>query len=68
MREQSYRLASYVRGNDEPRAGIVVDDALLDVSALLAKSDVKSSGASPTQVLQVLEKWQRLRSSAIPAC
>jgi len=60
MREQSYRLATYVRGNDEPRAGIVVDDALLDVNALLAKSVVKSSGASPSQVLQVLEQWQRL--------
>src|SRR5882757_9672867 len=60
MQEQSYRLATYVRGNDEPRAGIVVDDALLDVSALLAKSVVKSSGASPSQVLQVLEQWQRL--------
>jgi 2-keto-4-pentenoate hydratase/2-oxohepta-3-ene-1,7-dioic acid hydratase in catechol pathway len=60
IREQSYRLATYARGNDEPRAGIVVDDALLDVSALLAKSVVKSSGASPSQVLQVLEQWQRL--------
>ena len=60
MREQSYRLATYVRGNDEPRAGIVVDDALLDVSALLAKRVEKSSGSSPTQVLQVLEKWQQL--------
>jgi len=59
MREQSYRLATYVRGNEEPRAGIVVDDALLDVSALLAKSAVKPSGTSPTQVLQVLEKWQQ---------
>jgi 2-keto-4-pentenoate hydratase/2-oxohepta-3-ene-1,7-dioic acid hydratase in catechol pathway len=60
MREQSYRLATYVRGNDEPRAGMVVDDALLDVSALLAKSVGKSSNTSPIQVLQVLEKWQQL--------
>jgi 2-keto-4-pentenoate hydratase/2-oxohepta-3-ene-1,7-dioic acid hydratase in catechol pathway len=60
MREQSYRLATYVRGNDEPRAGIVVDDALLDVGALLAKGARKSSGTLPTQVLQVLEKWQQL--------
>jgi len=59
MREQSYRLATYVRGNDEPRAGIVVDDALLDVSALLVNCVAKSSGTSPTQVLQVLEKWQQ---------
>ena len=60
LTDQSYRLATYVGGNDQPRAGIVVDDALLDVSALLAKSAAKSSGASPTQVLQVLEKWQQL--------
>jgi 2-keto-4-pentenoate hydratase/2-oxohepta-3-ene-1,7-dioic acid hydratase in catechol pathway len=60
IREQSYRLATYVRGYDQARAGIVVDDALLDVSALLAKSVAKSSATSPTQVLQVLENWQQL--------
>src|SRR5271170_3533732 len=60
MREQSYRLASYVRGNEEARAAIVVDDVLLDVGTTLAKSAVKSSGTSPAQVLQVLEKWQQL--------
>ncbi len=58
--EQSYRLATYVRGNDAPRAGIVVDDAVLDVSDLLAADAVKSSGASTIQVLQVLEEWPRL--------
>ena len=36
MRKESYRLATYVRGNDPPRAGIVVDDAPLDVGALSA--------------------------------
>ena len=60
MREQSYRLATYVRGDDEPRAGIVVDDELLDVSALLTKSLAQSSSTPPTQVLQVLERWQQL--------
>jgi 2-keto-4-pentenoate hydratase/2-oxohepta-3-ene-1,7-dioic acid hydratase in catechol pathway len=60
MREQSYRLATYARANDEPRAGIVVDDALFDVGALAAKGAMKSSGTVPTQVLQVLEKWQQL--------
>jgi 2-keto-4-pentenoate hydratase/2-oxohepta-3-ene-1,7-dioic acid hydratase in catechol pathway len=60
MREQSYRLATYVRGNDEPRAGIVVDDGLLDVSALLKKSVAQSSSTPPTQVLQVLERWHQL--------
>ena len=57
MREQSYRLATYVRGNEVPRAGIVVDDALLDVTTLMAASGVKSSSTSPAQVLQILEKW-----------
>ncbi len=57
MREQSYRLATYVRGNEAPRAGIVVDDALLDVTTVMATSGVKSSRTSPAQVLQILEKW-----------
>jgi 2-keto-4-pentenoate hydratase/2-oxohepta-3-ene-1,7-dioic acid hydratase in catechol pathway len=60
MREQSYRLATYVRGNDEPRAGIVVDDGLLDVSAVLTKSVTQSPSTPPTQVLQVLERWHQL--------
>jgi 2-keto-4-pentenoate hydratase/2-oxohepta-3-ene-1,7-dioic acid hydratase in catechol pathway len=60
MREQSYRLATYVRANDGPRAGIVVDEALLDVGALLAKSGAKPMATSPIQVLQVLEQWPQL--------
>jgi 2-keto-4-pentenoate hydratase/2-oxohepta-3-ene-1,7-dioic acid hydratase in catechol pathway len=60
MREQSYRLATYARGHEGPRAGIVVDEALLDVGAVLARNVAKSPGTSPTQVLQVLEKWQQL--------
>lgn len=60
MREQSYRLATYVRGNDEPRAGIVVDDALLDVTTAMVMGGVKSSSASPVQVLHILEKWASL--------
>ena len=60
MREQSYRLATYVRGNEEPRAGLVVDDGLLDVSALLTTSVAQSSSTPPTQVLQVLERWHQL--------
>jgi 2-keto-4-pentenoate hydratase/2-oxohepta-3-ene-1,7-dioic acid hydratase in catechol pathway len=61
MREQSYRLATYVCGNEAPRAGIVVDDALLDVSAVMAASGVKSSGTSPAQVLQILEEWTSVK-------
>jgi 2-keto-4-pentenoate hydratase/2-oxohepta-3-ene-1,7-dioic acid hydratase in catechol pathway len=61
MREQSYRLATYARGHDEPRAGIVVDDALLDVTNVMAASGVQSSDTSPIQVLQVLEKWPSLK-------
>jgi 2-keto-4-pentenoate hydratase/2-oxohepta-3-ene-1,7-dioic acid hydratase in catechol pathway len=58
-REQSYRLATYVRGHDVPRAGIVVDDALLDVSALLAQSVEIPTGTPPMQVLQVLDNWRQ---------
>jgi 2-keto-4-pentenoate hydratase/2-oxohepta-3-ene-1,7-dioic acid hydratase in catechol pathway len=57
MRQQSYRLATYVRGGDAPRAGIVVDDALLDATSVMEAGGVKSSSASPIQVLQVLENW-----------
>jgi 2-keto-4-pentenoate hydratase/2-oxohepta-3-ene-1,7-dioic acid hydratase in catechol pathway len=60
MRDQSYRLGTYVRGNESPRAGIVVDEALLDVGALFAKSLVNPPGTSPTQVLQILEQWPQL--------
>ena len=59
MREQSYRLATYAGANDEPRAGIVVDDGLLDVAALLTKSGAQPSNTPPTQVLQVLERWHQ---------
>jgi 2-keto-4-pentenoate hydratase/2-oxohepta-3-ene-1,7-dioic acid hydratase in catechol pathway len=60
IREQSYRLATYVRGDEGPRAGIVVDDALLDAGAVLAKSGGNAATPSPTQVLQVLEHWPQL--------
>jgi 2-keto-4-pentenoate hydratase/2-oxohepta-3-ene-1,7-dioic acid hydratase in catechol pathway len=60
MRDQSYRLGTYVRGNESPRAGIVVDQALLDVGALFAKSLVNAPGTSPTQVLQILGQWPQL--------
>jgi len=59
-REQSYRLATYVRGNEQPRAGIVVDDVLLDAAAMVAAGGVKSSSAAPAQVLQILEQWPSL--------
>src|ERR1700683_4225337 len=59
LREQSYRLATYIRGNDEPRAGIVVDEGLLDVRPLLAKRLDKSPATLPTQVLHVLDRWQQ---------
>jgi 2-keto-4-pentenoate hydratase/2-oxohepta-3-ene-1,7-dioic acid hydratase in catechol pathway len=61
MREQSYRLATYVRGDDVPRAGIVVDDALLDVTTVVAASGVKSSNTPPAQVLHLLEQWPSVK-------
>jgi len=60
MREQSYRLATYVRGNEEPRAGIVVDNALLDAAAIMAADGATSSSPPPAQVLRILETWPTL--------
>jgi 2-keto-4-pentenoate hydratase/2-oxohepta-3-ene-1,7-dioic acid hydratase in catechol pathway len=37
-----------------------VDDALLDVTTVVAASGGKYSGTSPAQVLQILEKWPSL--------
>ena len=58
MREQSYRLATYSLANDDPRAGIVIEDALLDVAAVLARTSMKTASTASFSVLQVLQQWR----------
>jgi 2-keto-4-pentenoate hydratase/2-oxohepta-3-ene-1,7-dioic acid hydratase in catechol pathway len=56
-REDSYRLASYMAPNGAPRAGMVVDDVLIDAAAALEAGGTAPFGASGLSVLQVLDRW-----------
>jgi 2-keto-4-pentenoate hydratase/2-oxohepta-3-ene-1,7-dioic acid hydratase in catechol pathway len=49
----SYRLATYADSRGTPRAGIVVDERIVDVSAALHPG----SAAAPLSVLDVLQRW-----------
>ncbi|HUA25028.1 MAG TPA: fumarylacetoacetate hydrolase family protein [Steroidobacteraceae bacterium] len=55
LRENSYRLATYTHGGAEPRAGIVVDDEIIDVAAALA-----GAAAPAMSVLQLLGRWAEI--------
>src|SRR3984957_10897949 len=56
MPENTYRLATYAHPHGEPRAGIVVDEELLDAAAALQRGN-RSADTSAVSVLQVLEEW-----------
>ena len=57
--KNTYRLLTY-RGPSGPRAGLLVDDAILDLTeALAAHGDVGFSGGT---VLGVLEAWDEART------
>jgi 2-keto-4-pentenoate hydratase/2-oxohepta-3-ene-1,7-dioic acid hydratase in catechol pathway len=57
MRDQSYRLATYADADGAPRAGMIVDGWMIDVSGALATTSAKSLAPSTTSVLGVLERW-----------
>jgi 2-keto-4-pentenoate hydratase/2-oxohepta-3-ene-1,7-dioic acid hydratase in catechol pathway len=56
MRNQSYRLATCADAGAQPRAGIVVDERVIDVSAAL-ESNADSPATGVTSVLNVLQHW-----------
>jgi 2-keto-4-pentenoate hydratase/2-oxohepta-3-ene-1,7-dioic acid hydratase in catechol pathway len=58
--EQSYRLATYADAQDKPRAGLVVDDRVIDVSVAVAASSARSVPGSLTSVLEVLQYWDEI--------
>ena len=71
VRQESYRLASYAGPDGVPRAGIVIDQQIVDLQQALAGLRVgRGSGAldgppigpdpQPLSVLSVLEHWQEL--------
>jgi 2-keto-4-pentenoate hydratase/2-oxohepta-3-ene-1,7-dioic acid hydratase in catechol pathway len=61
MRPESYRLASYAHRDGTPRAGIVVDDRILDVVEALGDTPIAARVGGFTSVLAVLQHWSETR-------
>ena len=57
MATHTYRLASYADSNDAPRAGIIVDDWMIDVSDALQRTGHAPLASSGAAVLGVLGRW-----------
>jgi 2-keto-4-pentenoate hydratase/2-oxohepta-3-ene-1,7-dioic acid hydratase in catechol pathway len=67
--DHSYRLATYVEGNAAPRAGLVVDNRVIDVAEVLESGRGEpAAAAAATSVLGLLQRWDevhpRLRAIA----
>lgn len=60
MREHSYRLASYGAPDGSPRAGIVVDEQVIEVSAALVGTGAQTLASSGASVLGVLQRWAEM--------
>jgi 2-keto-4-pentenoate hydratase/2-oxohepta-3-ene-1,7-dioic acid hydratase in catechol pathway len=61
MFAHSYRLATYANARGQARAGIVVDERVIDVYAAVSQAPGQSSASLPTSVLGVLERWDEIR-------
>jgi 2-keto-4-pentenoate hydratase/2-oxohepta-3-ene-1,7-dioic acid hydratase in catechol pathway len=59
MREESYRLATYAGTDGVARAGIVVDDRIVDVEQALVAAG-PAAVPSLASVLSILGNWQQL--------
>jgi 2-keto-4-pentenoate hydratase/2-oxohepta-3-ene-1,7-dioic acid hydratase in catechol pathway len=55
MREDSYRLATYLDSADRPRAGMVVDDRIFDIADTL--DGVAKPSGETASVLGILRRW-----------
>jgi 2,4-didehydro-3-deoxy-L-rhamnonate hydrolase len=56
-----FRLLSYVKGRQAPRAGLLVEDqTVLDVEEVLKALGAEMDGLCPTSVLSVLENWDKV--------
>jgi 2-keto-4-pentenoate hydratase/2-oxohepta-3-ene-1,7-dioic acid hydratase in catechol pathway len=58
MAADSYRLATYADSSGAPRAGLVVDQLLIDLSQGLASSPARGLASTVTSVLDVLQHWE----------
>jgi 2-keto-4-pentenoate hydratase/2-oxohepta-3-ene-1,7-dioic acid hydratase in catechol pathway len=56
-----FRLLSYVKESEVPRAGLLVEDqTVLDVEGVLKGLGMEVDGLCPTSVLSVLEHWDKV--------
>jgi 2-keto-4-pentenoate hydratase/2-oxohepta-3-ene-1,7-dioic acid hydratase in catechol pathway len=60
MLEHSYRLATYTEADGTPRAGVVIDERVIEVSAALARAGAKSLAPAGASVLGVLQRWAEI--------
>jgi len=60
MPSTSYRLASYAGGSAGPRAGIVIEDRIIDVERALASLDTLTAVGRGATVLEVLAQWDEM--------
>jgi len=60
MPAHSYRLATYAHARGQSRAGIVVDERVIDVATSLASASSDAKAPSPTSVVEVLERWEEI--------
>jgi 2-keto-4-pentenoate hydratase/2-oxohepta-3-ene-1,7-dioic acid hydratase in catechol pathway len=59
MRNESYRLATYARPDGVARAGIIVDQQIVDVEQGLGRLVQEPVGVLPS-VMSILHQWQQL--------
>jgi 2-keto-4-pentenoate hydratase/2-oxohepta-3-ene-1,7-dioic acid hydratase in catechol pathway len=60
MPAHSYRLATYADSHGRPRAGLVVDDRVIDVCTSLRTTPAKCLARSMTSVMAVLKLWSEI--------
>jgi 2-keto-4-pentenoate hydratase/2-oxohepta-3-ene-1,7-dioic acid hydratase in catechol pathway len=58
--DQTYFLANYADSDKTPRAGIVVDDRLVDVGRVLADRTERADAGVPISVMAVLQRWEEI--------
>jgi 2-keto-4-pentenoate hydratase/2-oxohepta-3-ene-1,7-dioic acid hydratase in catechol pathway len=60
MSEHSYRLATYSSADGDPRAGLVIDERVVDVAAALTTTRLSALAPSLKSVLDVLRRWKEV--------
>lgn len=61
MREQSYRLATFTDASGRPRAGLIVDERIIDLAGALTAVQAVPRAESFATMLDVLNHWDEVR-------